>query len=84
MALSIKDPEATRLAKEVAKHTGETMTQAVIIALRERLLQVERKSQDTENLVDELMSIGKHFASLPVIDERRLEEMLYNEDGLPI
>ena len=37
MALSIKDPEADRLAREVAKATGETLTAAVVQSLRERL-----------------------------------------------
>ena len=37
MALSVKDPEADRLAREIAARTGETLTQAIVVALRERL-----------------------------------------------
>jgi len=37
VALNIKDPEAERLATEVAALAGETKTAAVRIALRERL-----------------------------------------------
>jgi antitoxin VapB len=37
MALNIRDPEAQRLARDLARRTGETMTQAVIKALQERL-----------------------------------------------
>lgn len=37
MALSIKTEEADRLARVLAKLTGETITQAVTNALRERL-----------------------------------------------
>ncbi len=83
MALSIKDPEAVRLARAVTRYTGETMTQAVINALRERLAREERRAQDIESLVDEVMRIGQHFAALPVRDPRQLEEMLYGEIGLP-
>jgi antitoxin VapB len=36
MALSLKDSEADRLAREVAARTGETLTTAVVVALRER------------------------------------------------
>ena len=36
MALNIKDPEVDRLAAEVAAMAGETKTQAVRVALRER------------------------------------------------
>ena len=37
MALSIKDQEADRLARELAARTGETLTEAIVVALRERL-----------------------------------------------
>jgi hypothetical protein len=37
MALSIKSDEADQLARELAAETGETLTDAVVIALRERL-----------------------------------------------
>lgn len=84
MALSIKDPEAARLAREVSEYTGETMTQAVIVALRERLAREQRKRQNVDSLIDEVMLIGKHFAALPVLDSRNLDEMLYDESGLPV
>jgi hypothetical protein len=40
MPLSIKDPEADRLARALARRTGETLTEAAINALRERLERV--------------------------------------------
>lgn len=83
MALSIKDPEAVRLARAVTQYTGETMTQAVITALRERLAREERKAQAIDTLVDEVMQIGQHFAALPVLDQHNLADMLYDENGLP-
>jgi len=83
MALSIKDPEAVRLARAVTHYTGETMTQAVIIALRERLAREERKAQKIDSLVAEVLEIGQHFAALPIRDPRPLEEILYDENGLP-
>ena len=42
MTLNIKDPEAHKLARKLADHTGETMTRAVTEALRERLARVSR------------------------------------------
>jgi antitoxin VapB len=83
MALSIKDPEADRLARALARRTGETITIAVIVALWERLAREERKADDAETLVQETRAIGRHFASLPVRDPRPLEAMLYDEHGLP-
>ncbi|HEX9867242.1 MAG TPA: type II toxin-antitoxin system VapB family antitoxin, partial [Candidatus Tectomicrobia bacterium] len=37
MTLNIKNPETHRLATELARLTGETLTQAVTEAVRERL-----------------------------------------------
>lgn len=37
MALSIKTEEADRLARELARRTGRTMTEAVTVALRHEL-----------------------------------------------
>lgn len=82
MALSIKDPEADRLAREVAKATGETLTAAIVQALRERLQRVRRARGP--KLADELLAIGRRCASLPVRDPRRAGDILgYDEHGLP-
>jgi antitoxin VapB len=47
MALSIKTEEADRLARELSRLTGETMTDAITQAMRERLerLRAERDAQ---------------------------------------
>jgi antitoxin VapB len=84
MPLSIKDPEADRLARAVAARTGETLTQAVITALRERLAREERRTEDADTLVDEVLEIGRHCAALPVRDPRPPDALLgYDERGLP-
>ena len=84
MALSIKDPEADRLARAVAARTGETLTQAVVNALRERLAREEQKRQDVESRVNDAMEIGRHFVAQPLLDERTANEILgYDEHGLP-
>jgi antitoxin VapB len=41
MALNIKDPDAERLAAEVARMTGESKTGAIRTALRERKARLE-------------------------------------------
>jgi antitoxin VapB len=83
MALSIKNDEADRLVRELAHLTGESLTEAVIISLRERL---ERKRAETDNrpLAERLMEIGRRCAALPVLDDRSADEILgYDENGLP-
>ena len=84
MALSIKHPEADRLARELAQSTGEGITEAVITALRERLARQKRRRRHGRPLSEELRAIGERVAALPVLDPRSPEEILdYDERGLP-
>jgi antitoxin VapB len=86
MALRIKDPETDRLVRELARLTGESMTEALRKAAAERLERERRKrgEVDDENLVAELHAIAVHCASLPVLDDRTPDEILdYDEHGLP-
>jgi antitoxin VapB len=83
MALSIKDPEADRLARELASVTGESLTQAVLRALRERL---QRETGRRRGIVlrDEIARIQERIARLPVRDDRSDDEILgYDRDGIP-
>ena len=82
MPLSIKDPEADRLARTLSQRTGETLTEVVINALRERL--ELSKDQSIESLIEDVMEIGRHCAALPLLDPRRPDEILgYDKNGLP-
>ena len=82
MSLNIKDSEAHRLAMALAEQTGETMTEAVKVALQERLARV-RRSKRKEVRAAELLAIGlrcaQHLRGSPV-DHGKL---LYDEKGLP-
>jgi antitoxin VapB len=82
MALSIKHPDADRLARELAARTGEGITEAVIIALRERLERTKRTRPS--RLRDAILRIGRECAGLPERDSRSADEILgYGVDGLP-
>jgi antitoxin VapB len=84
LALSIKAPEADRLARQLAATTGETMTDAVIVAMRERLEREERKRESKQQLIADIMAIAHHCASLPVLDTRTDDEIMgWDENGLP-
>lgn len=83
MALNIRNPEADRLATEVARLTGETKTLAVTTALRERLARV-RRARGRPRLADELIEIARQCASLPVLDARSEDEIVgYDDHGAP-
>lgn len=83
MPLSIKDPEADRLARELAARTGETLTEAVVVALRERLARETGRTRSIP-LREELTAIRRRCAALPVLDARSPDGILgYDERGLP-
>lgn len=83
MALSIKNTETERLARELARRTGETITDAVTNALRERLMREEGKHA-LPQLREELLAIGRRCAALPDLDRRSADEILgYDDLGVP-
>jgi antitoxin VapB len=82
MALSLKDPEADRLAREVAARTGETLTGAIVVALRERLARLKARRRP-RSLREDLREIGRRCAALPTLDDRPADEILgYDEHGV--
>ncbi|HET8931200.1 MAG TPA: type II toxin-antitoxin system VapB family antitoxin [Acidimicrobiales bacterium] len=83
MALNIKSPDADRLAREVASLTNESLTQAVIKSLEERLARVRSKA-GTMTTAQRLRRLADEYAGYPVADDRSAEELLgYDENGLP-
>ena len=83
MALNIRNPETEQLAASLAKATGESKTEAVTKALKDRLARVQRRKV-RRRLADELDEIGKHCASLPLLGFGSEGEILgYDQDGLP-
>jgi antitoxin VapB len=83
MAFSIKNPEADRLARKLVGITGESLTDAVTRALRERVERLAARRR-ARSLADELDEIARRCAKLPVLDTRTEEEILgYDEHGVP-
>lgn len=81
MSLNIKDPEAHRLAQAIAKVTGDSMTQVVTEALRERFERL--KQAEGKASVEELVAIARRAAAHvkgPYADHG---EYLYDDRGLP-
>lgn len=84
MALNIRNRTAEELAETLVRLTGETKTEAVTKALRDRLERI-RRQRSGRSLAEELDDIALHCASLPVLDDRRIDEILgYDENGLPV
>jgi antitoxin VapB len=83
MSMNIKNKDAHKLARQLARITGESLTGAVTEAVRERLKRVEDKRAG--KLSDRLLEIGRDCST-------RLKEpfrsgdhgdLLYDEKGLP-
>jgi antitoxin VapB len=82
MALSIKSDEADQLARELAAETGETLTEVVVIALRERL--DREHASHAASMRARLARLAADVATLPVADSRAPEEIIgYDDAGLP-
>ena len=84
MGLNIKNEETCRLARTLARLTGETMTAAITVALRERL-EREHHRHGADALAQELHAIGQRCARLVGPGPSAVEhgDLLYDERGLP-
>jgi antitoxin VapB len=81
MAISIKNDKAEKLAREVAAETGESLTDAVIHSLEERLERLKGR-RSAPDLAEALMAISRRCSALPDLDTRDADEILgYDEKG---
>jgi antitoxin VapB len=82
MALSIKSDKADRLARKLAAETGETLTEAVEIALMERL--DREHGRQPGSMRARLRRLAADAAAMQVADNRSAEEIIgYDDAGLP-
>jgi len=82
VGVHINNKEVRRIAQELATLTGESMTTAVTIAVRERLNRIRREQRPS--LADRLLAIGKDYAAHLKEPIRSAEHggLLYEECGL--
>jgi len=83
MSLNIKNEDTYRLVRQLAQLTGESLTEAVTEAVRERLERVQ--NAQSGKLSDRLLEIGRDCAKHLIEPFRSSEhgDLLYDEDGLP-
>lgn len=83
MALNIKDPVTDALARELAARTGESITEAIRIAMSERLARLRRQASLAGRTAD-LQRFIERGRQRMTLDERSPDEILgYDENGLP-
>jgi antitoxin VapB len=86
MALHLTNPKTDKLARELSKETGESLTEAVNTALQERLDRVaKRKKADEDKFVADILKIARGAKGLRKQKKSSVElfDDLYDEDGLP-
>ena len=83
MGLNIKNEETHRLARELARATGESMTAAVSEAIRERLERVRGTSEKSR--VERILEIGRDCAAHLKEPFKSVDhgDLLYDDKGLP-
>ncbi len=82
--ITITDPKTVRLARELARRTGESVDDAVARALSERMagLPAPRSEEGRDEVIAELEAIAEEIATLPDLDTRSPDEILdYDEHG---
>jgi antitoxin VapB len=83
MSLNIKNDQTHRMAKELARLTGESVSGAVGQAVRERLERVRGKSG--KGIAERLLEIGRDCAAhlKEPYKSMDIDELLYDEKGMP-
>lgn len=88
MAMNIKDPEAERLAAEVAELSGESKTAAVREALRERrdrlTAERDKRAQNFRRFLEEEIwpHVPPEVRGKPITKAEREEILGYGPDGV--
>ena len=83
MSMNIKNKPTYRLAKQLSKLTGESVTIAIAEAIRERLDPVRRER--SVDLAERLLLIGRDCGARLKEPFRTIkhEDMVYDDRGLP-
>lgn len=82
--LNVESGEARRLALELSELTGESLEDAVTLALQIRLAAERHKRWKPGEVAEKLLEFGRWYSQFPEADNRTLEEVLgYDDVGLP-
>jgi antitoxin VapB len=83
MPLFIKNKTTEHLARQVARETGESLTEAIQMSLQERWERLKRRRKG-HILSGQIEDLLRRVDALPQLDSRPEEEILgYGEDGIP-
>ena len=81
MALSIRNRKAEEAVRQVAKATGESLTEAILHSLEDRLARL-RGARVADGLEAQILDIARRCSAMPDLDTRSPDEILgYRQDG---
>lgn len=84
MSLNIKNPDTHALASTLAERLGVSMTEAVTLALREKLSQTPEAAAAQRARADAMRAIARRMAARLGADGLPdPAELLYDDAGLP-
>jgi antitoxin VapB len=84
MGIEINNAETERLARKLSELTGESMAQAVAMAVEERLKRIESQREDLiKAKVEEVMKIVHRVGGGGDLTSQDIDRLLYDEHGLP-
>jgi antitoxin VapB len=78
-AVHIESEDAVAMASELAKLTGESITEAVVSAIRERL----ERLREREAKIQRILATGREIAAHMEPGTTSDHSWLYDENGLP-
>lgn len=83
MAIIIKDKDADRLIRELAERTGESITDAVKMAVVERLERVPLSRREIVGRKRRIDALLAKLDAMPTVDHRTADEIIgYNDRGV--
>jgi antitoxin VapB len=85
MAINVKNPEAERMVRELVAVTGESLTDAILAAVRERLeRERRRRGFDRDRSWQRIRAIQARIRERPLLDDRTPDEIVgYDAFGAP-
>lgn len=83
MGICIRNARAEQLARELVTLSGESLTQAIILALEERLEQLKAR-RAAATLTQQILRISQTCSALPDLGPSNPDEILnYDSRGIP-
>ena len=76
MGINIKNEESLRLIRELAELAGEGQTEAITVAVRERIEKLRKR----KGVAERIMEISRETA--PLMKGFDMDEAMYGENGL--